>query len=350
MVAVRTVAAKNNAHRRARRHSRPMRDAWEAAFTERARAYWTAERLDRLLEGKRLAIRPDEAPALLRALGILHRDASMPPHEHRKFFQINHMVALLLPALRPLMDAVRGQRPLRIVDAACGRSYLTLLLAHALDRAYDCPVQVLGVDRNAALMVESARRTEAAALGHRVRHHASALEALDPARAFAAAFGEPTDAAQDAAAPIEVDVVVSLHACDTATDDAIVLARRLGARLCAVAPCCQAELAAAWAQASTPSDAFGRVHRSPHLRRQVAASITDTMRTQLMAAVGYDVIAMEFVPTEHTPKNMLLRGALSPGAAPDGSAWAEYEALRDATGGCGIGLAARLTPWGPPPR
>jgi len=326
-----------------------MRDAWEAAFSERARAYWTAERLDRLLEGKRLAIRPDEAPALLRALGILHRDASMPPHERRKFFQINHMVALLLPALRPLMAAVRGQRPLRIVDAACGRSYLTLLLAHALDRAYDCPVQVLGVDRNAALMAESTRRTEAAALGHLVRHHASALEALDPTQAFAAAFGDGAGA-QGNAPSIEVDVVVSLHACDTATDDAIVLARRLGARLCAVAPCCQAELAAAWAQVSAPSEAFGRVHRSPHLRRQVAASVTDTMRTQLMAAVGYEVTAMEFVPTEHTPKNMLLRGALTPGAAPDGSAWAEDEALRDATGGCGIGLAARLTPWGPPPR
>jgi len=346
MVAAPTAPAKNNAHRRARRHSRRMRDAWEAAFTARAQAYWTAERLDRLLEGKRLAIRPDEAPALLRALGILHRDASMPPHERRKFFQINHMVALLTPALRPLADAVRGQRPLRIVDAACGRSYLTLLLAHAVDRAFECPVQVLGVDRNAALMLESERRTEAAALGHLVRHHASALEALDPAQAFAAAFGAE---APGAGATLEVDVVVSLHACDTATDDAIVLARRLGARLCAVAPCCQAELAAAWAQLSARSEAFGRVHGSPHLRRQVAASITDTMRVQLLTAVGYDVTAMEFVPTEHTPKNMLLRGTRTPSAAPDPTAWAEYEALRAATGGCGLGLAARLAPWGPQP-
>ena len=84
-----------------------MRDAWEAAFAARALEYWTPERTQALLGGKRLAVRPDEAPALLRALGILHRDASMPPPERRKFFQINHMVTLLTPALRPLVEAGR---------------------------------------------------------------------------------------------------------------------------------------------------------------------------------------------------------------------------------------------------
>ncbi len=64
------------------------------------------------MDGKRLAIRPDEAPTLLRALAILQRDASMPPQERRKFFQIKHMVTLLMPSLRPLADAVRWRRPL----------------------------------------------------------------------------------------------------------------------------------------------------------------------------------------------------------------------------------------------
>jgi SAM-dependent methyltransferase len=319
-----------------------MRDAWEAAFAARARDYWTPERTAALMDGKRLAIRPDEAPALLRALGILHRDASMPPQERRKFFQINHMVTLLMPSLRPLADAVRGRRPLRIVDAACGRSYLTLLLAHALDRHLACPVQVLGVDRNAALMLESVRRTEAAGLQGLVRHHAAMLHDLEPESAFRAAFTEA------GAGDFEgVDAVVSLHACDTATDDALVLARRLEARLVAVAPCCQAELAAAWARAPATSGPFAAVHRSPHLRRQLAATLTDTLRTQLMVAVGYAVQALEFVPTEHTPKNLLLRGMLRDPAAKDETALDEYRALRDLSGGHGLGLADRLAPWLP---
>jgi SAM-dependent methyltransferase len=319
-----------------------MRDAWEAAFAARAREYWTPERTEALLGGKRLAVRPDEAPALLRALGILHRDASMPPPERRKFLQINHMVTLLTPALRPLVEAIRGQRPLRIVDAACGRSYLTLLLAHAVERSLGCPVQALGVDRNAALVLESERRTAAAGLSNAVRHHAALLEDLEPEAAFRAAFPEHT--ARDFEG---VDAVVALHACDTATDDALVLARRLGAALVAVAPCCQAELAAAWARAPETSGPFAAVHASPHLRRQVAATLTDTLRTQLLTAVGYAVQALEFVPTEHTPKNLLLRGLLRRPLTVDPDALAQYHALKAVSGGSGVRLAGRLAPWLP---
>jgi len=315
-----------------------MRDEWAERFAERAREHWTPARTAELVRDKTLAVLPGEAPELLRALGILHRDASMPPAERRKFFQINHMVAMLGPSIRELVavrDAASGMRePLRIVDAGCGRSYLTLLLAHAIPRLHGVPVQVLGVDRNPDVIAESERRTRAAGLSAVVKHHASYLDALDVRRAFREAFAL-------AEAP-HVDALVALHACDTATDDAIVLGVGLDATLLALAPCCQAELARKWSEvaSSGPSDAFAPIRRTPHLRREVASLVTDTMRQLLIRAVGYECWALELVPTEHTPKNLMLRAMNR--HTPDASARAEYEALRTATGGVGIELAERL--------
>jgi SAM-dependent methyltransferase len=309
-----------------------MRDEWAERFAERARDYWTPARTAELVRDKTLAVLPGEAPELLRALGILHRDASMPAAERRKFFQINHMVAMLGPSIRELVAARDVTRePLRIVDAGCGRSYLTLLLAHAIPRLHGVSVQVLGVDRNPAVIAESERRTCAAGLSTTVKHHASRLDALDVRVAFQDAF-----ALRD---PPHVDAMVALHACDTATDDAIVLGVELDATLLALAPCCQAELARKWSLVAA-SDAFAPIRRTPHLRREVASLVTDTMRQLLIRAAGYECWALELVPTEHTPKNLMLRAMNR--HAPDASARAEYEALRTATGGVGIELEERL--------
>jgi SAM-dependent methyltransferase len=315
-----------------------MRDEWAERFAERAREHWTPARTAELVRDKTLAVLPGEAPELLRALGILHRDASMPPAERRKFFQINHMVAMLGPSIRELVAAHHAvsvtREPLRIVDAGCGRSYLTLLLAHAIPRLHGVPVQVLGVDRNPDVIAESERRTRLAGLSATVKHHASHLGALDVRRAFREAFALVE-------AP-HVDAVVALHACDTATDDAIVLGVGLDVTLLALAPCCQAELARKWGEVapSGASDAFAPIRRTPHLRREVASLVTDTMRQLLIRAAGYECWALELVPTEHTPKNLMLRAMNR--HTPDASSRAEYEALRGATGGAGIELAERL--------
>jgi hypothetical protein len=136
--------------------------------------------------------------------------------------------------------------------------------------------------------------------------------------------------------------VIALHACDTATCDALALGVALQAELIAVAPCCQAELARAWSvlDESGEAGAFAPIWGSPHLRRETAAHITDAMRTLLMRSSGYEVLAMELVPSEHTRKNTLIRAIKRSGG--DGGARAAYEALRVATGGAGIALAARL--------
>jgi len=165
-----------------------------------------------------------------------------------------------------------------------------------------------------------------------VKHEASALDAIDVRAAWARAFGSRAT----------IDGVVALHACDTATDDAIVLAVSVEAQLCAVAPCCHAELARAWSElAETGSESpLAPIFRVPHLRREAAATITDTMRSLLLRGAGYEVWPLEFVPSEHTPKNTLIRAMKRSGA--DEGALSEYRALVAASGGRTIALDARI--------
>ncbi len=288
------------------------------AFEERAREFWTESELHRVTEGKDLMILPTNAPWLLRTLGLLHRDASMPPPQVRKFLQLNHMLRLLRPPLLELME--RG-KPLRIVDAGCGLSYLTLSLAWCLRHVLSFEATIVGVDRNAELIESCRVAAERVGLADSMSFEAVAIDAFE-----------------SAARP---DVVLSLHACDVATDHAIALGWRADAELIAVAPCCQAELARAWAAlAESDEGPLRPVWETPHLRREAAATVTDTMRTLLLRAAGYETRVVEFVPSQHTPKNTLIR-AMRRGSR-DEDALARYRALRDATGGAGIGLERAL--------
>jgi len=297
------------------------RERWATELAARAAVHWTPERTAQLLGDKAPVMRPAEAVVLLRALGLVRADASMPPDRVRKYFQINHMVALLGPALRELRAR---HRALRLLDAGCGRSYLTLLLAWCARNVWHYPLEIIGIDRDPALIAEARRRAQLAELADLVKFEVGVL------------------AAHEVPAPIHG--VVALHACDTATCDALGLGIELGADLLAVAPCCQAELARGWAEKADRGDAgpFAAVWRTPHLRRETAADVTDAMRSALLRAAGYDVLAMEFVPAEHTRKNTLIR-ALRTATGPVQAAQAEYQALRDATGGVGIRLEQLVT-------
>ncbi len=292
------------------------RAAWATALADRARTHWTPERTRELTGGKELEILPADAPQLLRALGILDGDATMPPARVRKFLQINHVAR----AMRPAMAELRTRHDVvKLLDAGCGRSYLTLLLAWVA-RSRGHRLEVLGVDRNAEVIAECRRRAELAELDDVVTFRAAALETIDAGGTHG---------------------VFALHACDTATCDAIALGVAAGAELIAVAPCCQAELARGWKELaeSGATGAFGTVWRTPHVRRETAAHLTDAMRMLLLRARGYDTIAMEFIAAEHTKKNTLLRAMRGTG---DPHARAEYEALVAATGGRGLALAQRI--------
>jgi SAM-dependent methyltransferase len=341
-----------------------FRDNWQREVLFRAREHWTEARLGELSRGKALLLPPVEAAPLLRTIGLLHRDASMPPTQVRKYWQVSHMVTLLGSALRTLLAE---HSVVRILDAGCGRSYLSLALAWVAEHRWGGRVQILGVDRNAEVIDECRRRARFSQLDHALRFFACSLGELDLEAAWGQAFPEDHGRATPGVPPSStgalpspaphLQALISLHACDTATCDALALAVRLGAPLIAVAPCCQAELARGWAaladrasaglsgdRARAP-DPFGAVWSMPHLRRETAADLTDAMRAVLLRACGYQVSAIEFVPSQHTRKNTLIKATASPAAAASDArarALAEYRALVAATGGVGLGLAEAL--------
>ena len=309
-----------------------MRQEWTQEFEARAQAFWTEHRTRKLIGDKNLLLHPAAAPVLLRALGLLKADASLPPARVRKYRQINHMLAMVRPALRELADTFGT---VHLVDAGCGRSYLTMLVGWWL-RRQGTPVRILGIDRNPALVDECRRRAEIAGLEQILRFAAADLQ-LDLGATWKKAFGLPLGTLHG---------LFSLHACDTTTDDALALAVSQQAAFVAVAPCCQAELSAAWSAQveKDPNTALAPLWHSPHLRRSAAATLTDTFRLLLLQARGYEASATEFVEAVHTPKNTLIRAMKRDDRAAAQDAAQRYRALRRATGGVGIALEKQLLP------
>lgn len=286
--------------------------AWREAYEARARAWWTPERLDALGPG---LLTPANGASLLRAMGVLDAHAKLQSSRMRKYRQLNHLLRFLEPALRDL-----GDGPVHLVDAGCGRSALGYLVAWW----FQGRAQVLGIDRSAEVIEGCRERAEQAGLP--LAFAVADLSDADLAGLWDAAFESP----------FQLDGILALHACDTATDHALALAVRHEARFVAVAPCCQAELARSWAA----DPALGALHDNPHFRRTLGALTTDAMRLELMRAVGYDMRAVEFVEAVHTPKNTLLYGHRT---GTPGSSQA-YQALVERTGGAGITLRRLLDP------
>lgn len=325
-----------------------FRAHWQREILAKAAEHWTPQRLSELSRGKALLLPPIEAAPLLRTIGLLHRDASMPPKQVRKYWQVSHMVTLLGASLRALVAA---HGTVRVLDAGCGRSYLSLALAWVAEHRWGGRVQILGVDRNPDVIAECRRRARCSQLDHALGFMASELALLDLPQAWSRAF--PADASANSSAPAapgaSLHALISLHACDTATCDALALAVRLRVGLVAVAPCCQAELARGWAALDERGErgAFRSVWSAPHLRRETGADLTDAMRASLLRACGYDVSVIEFVPSEHTRKNTLIKAVRPPGqdALARRAAFEEYRALVSATGGVGLGLGETLAQY-----
>jgi SAM-dependent methyltransferase len=213
--------------------------------------------------------------------------------------QVQHYVELLRPL--PLWE----RDLIRVVDAGCGKAYMSLALV-AYGRELGRRVELTGLDSNPTVI--DTVRSVAETLGY------------DEASFEATAI---VDFASDA----PVDLLVSLHACDTATDEAIAAGVRLGAEAIVVAPCCHHELAAQIA--SGGKDALLR--HGLLLGRQ-ADLVTDALRASALEMLGYRVDVIEFVSAEHTAKNVMLRAEHAPSRSRAERAAAEYRELRDRWG------------------
>jgi SAM-dependent methyltransferase len=296
------------------------------SILEIAHRYWTSEKLKKLTGGKKLLLLPSNGADLLYSLGLMNRDSSISADSVRKYLQINHMLELTRRPLEKLKDRFEK---VRILDCGCGNSYLTFLIAWYFKEILKHPCEIVGIDTNPKVIERSQEKAAQLGFSDIVRFENKSV----------ASFMEELRLSQEKSEKsLRFHAVYSLHACDTATDDALGLALQNSADFIASAPCCQAELAHQWTElaAKNSDHIFKVVINAPLLRRETGAVMTDALRILLLRGSGYEVTTTEFVPSTHTPKNRLIlaerRGSylLEP--------LSEYKSLAQNLGGISIKL------------
>ncbi|MEO8214383.1 MAG: SAM-dependent methyltransferase [Myxococcales bacterium] len=235
---------------------------------------------------------------LLKELHLLTRDGQLNADARRKLKQIRHFVGLLRPALDDVL--ARHAAP-NVVDCGAGKSYLGFLL-------YEL---VLGpAQRGTLYAVESRPELIEAASARAGRHGHDRFHFLGGTIAAAGTIAA-TDTIAAAGLPDRLHVVTALHACDTATDEALALGIARGAETIAVVPCCQAEVArqlglAPGSQAGARDAADQALIQHGLHRREMGSHLTNVVRALCLNAHGYRVTVTELVGWEHSAKNELL--------------------------------------------
>jgi SAM-dependent methyltransferase len=252
----------------------------------------------------------EDDPVLVE-LGISDRQGRVKPSRQAKYRQVEEFLRELQAALDDAIGSGRlrptADEPLRIVDLGCGNAYLTFA-AHAwLSRVRGVPVRLVGVD-----VKEQSRR-----------HNSEVAERLGVADEVTFV----TAGIDDVRLEQSPDVVLALHACDTATDDALGRAVEWAAPLVLAAPCCHKDVSRQLRRHAAPSP-YTLLTRDGILRERFADTLTDALRAALLRMHGYRVEVVEFVGSRHTPRNTLIRAVASAGAS--AGADAEYAELTGA--------------------
>lgn len=255
---------------------------------------------------KRQPLTVFDSDLLLKTLGIADAEGHVRASMRGKYDQVNEFLKII-----DVTIAAKPDKTLNIVDCGCGRAYLTLAVYFYLTAVRGFDVRVCGIDRRADV-IATAR---------------AMADALDVAEHVTFIEGDLTDSE----VPFDPDMVLSLHACDTATDEALARGIEWKCRYLLCAPCCQHELHKSLKEGG-PMQA---VLRQGILRERLADLLTDTFRAQILRVLGFRVQVMEFVSAEATARNILLRAEFSvkPGQQ---AAVSEYLELRDFW---------KVTPW-----
>jgi hypothetical protein len=248
--------------------------------------------------------------AFLTAVGVADQQGRIKPSRQDKYIQVEEFVRLLDTAVEDARTAgVLGEatpeNPWHLVDLGCGHAYLTVGAYVWLAKVRGLPVRVRGVDVRESSRERNTALAESLGWGEELSFEAATIA--------------------DAATEPVPQIVVALHACDTATDDALARAVRWQAPVVLAAPCCHHDLQAQVARGSVPAP-YGVVTRHGLLRERLVDVLTDAIRASILRLCGYRVDAVEFVSDEHTPRNLLLR-AVRTGAPPSASDLADHDAL-----------------------
>jgi SAM-dependent methyltransferase len=238
----------------------------------------------------------DPSDPFLREVGIADAKGVIKPSRQDKYKQVEEFLRLLSPTLNSAIEASQIHKPtienpLRITDLGCGHAYLTFA-AHQFLMKSGIPVEVTGID----VRPDSRDRNNAIA------------EKLGITKTIKFKAVEISKTTADAA-----DIAIALHACDTATDDAIAWAVNGGAKLLLIAPCCHHDIQK---QIDTAPEPWGALTKFGLMKERLGDLLTDSFRAQLLRIVGYRVEVIEFVGGEHTPRNLMIR-AVKTGAKPE---------------------------------
>ena len=234
-------------------------------------------------------VKPEQSVELLKELHILTRDGKMNQDSRRKLKQIYHLYQFI----EPLLQEIQQHHPdINLVDHGAGKSYLGFILYDLFFKSLNNSSHIYGIETRAELVTKSEE------LASRLGFARMSFLNLSVA-----------DSIESELLPAKIDVVTALHACNTATDDAIHFALKKQAKFIVLVPCCQAELAAVLRKHK--NDSFSKtplseIWRHPIHTREFGSLITNVLRCLLLESHGYQLTVTELVGWEHSMKNELI--------------------------------------------
>jgi SAM-dependent methyltransferase len=254
------------------------RRGWQIQHTASSRqTFATAPETVEHDRSRKYLIPAGEKVPFLIETGIMSADGTVRKRHFAKFRQINRYVEFI----DDIVDRLPADKTLRIVDFGCGKSYLTFATHYLLTQHRQRKVSIVGLDRRPDV-VETCRGIVERVGLKGIQFHIGDIAGYEPDQ--------------------HVHLAISLHACDTATDEALAKAVEWKSEVILAVPCCQHELAA-----SMPHDVQPVISRHGILHERFAALATDALRAAWLETVGYSAGVMEFIDMEHTAKNLLIR-------------------------------------------
>lgn len=222
-------------------------------------------------------IKVGKADALLKEIGIMSKDGKIKNNKIRKYNQIDHYVELL----EGVLDSLPKNKVITILDCGCGKSYLTFVLNYYLTEIKRRKCKFIGLDISEGVINSS--KEMAKNLGYRnMEFHAIDIKMYKPKE--------------------KINVVMSLHACDTATDMALALGIKLESDCIIAVPCCHRQMLSQYNY-----EPFEGITKHGILKARLADVLTDGMRSMMLEAKGYDVSVVEYISPLETPKNLMIR-------------------------------------------
>jgi len=222
-------------------------------------------------------IKVGKADALLKEIGIMTKEGKIKNDKIRKYNQIDHYVELL----EGVLDKLPQNQIINILDCGCGKSYLTFVLNHYLTEVKRRKCHFIGLDYSESV-IESSKKM-AKNLGYRnMEFHALDINNYEPNK--------------------KIHLVLSLHACDTATDMALALGIKVDSDVIIAVPCCHRELLNQYSY-----EPFKNIIKHGVFKSRMADILTDGMRSLMLEAKGYDVSVVEYISPLETPKNLMIR-------------------------------------------